>query len=85
MDKQQDEIYCPECGKAIKKDFNICPYCKKEVAFNKPVSEEEKKLDYIRKRNGAILVTIGIVIIVVFVFIYLNSCNNLAEDFINSI
>ena len=27
-EKKEDEIYCPECGKTIKKDFALCPYCK---------------------------------------------------------
>ena len=31
MDKQEDEIFCPECAKAIKKDFTICPYCRTEI------------------------------------------------------
>lgn len=26
-DKKEDEIYCPECGKAIKKKAIICPFC----------------------------------------------------------
>lgn len=30
--KQQDEIYYPECGKPIKKDFTTCPYCKKDLS-----------------------------------------------------
>jgi len=29
--KKEDEIYCPECGKTIKKDFALCPYCKKDL------------------------------------------------------
>jgi len=35
-EKQQDEIYCPECGKPIKKDFSICPYCKIDLSTKKP-------------------------------------------------
>jgi hypothetical protein len=31
MEKQDDEIYCPECEKIIKKDFTICPYCRTEI------------------------------------------------------
>ena len=25
--KKQDEIYCPECGKAIKRNAVICVHC----------------------------------------------------------
>ena len=25
--KQQDEIYCPECGKPVKKNAVVCPHC----------------------------------------------------------
>ena len=34
--KQSDEVYCPECGKLIKKDFAICPYCKKDLSNKEP-------------------------------------------------
>jgi DNA-directed RNA polymerase subunit RPC12/RpoP len=27
MEKQTDEVFCPECGKPIKKKAVICPYC----------------------------------------------------------
>lgn len=27
MQKKEDEIYCPECGKAIKRKAIICTYC----------------------------------------------------------
>lgn len=27
-DKREDEVYCPSCGKAIKKESVICPHCK---------------------------------------------------------
>jgi len=31
MEKQNDEIYCPECGKLIKRNFSFCPYCRAEI------------------------------------------------------
>lgn len=47
MDKQQDEMYCPECGKIIKKDFTICPYCRIEIrkpeAINSPEVQKPVK------------------------------------------
>ena len=27
MEKQPDEIFCPECGKPIKRNVVVCPYC----------------------------------------------------------
>ena len=27
MEKKEDEFYCPECGKPIKRKAIICPYC----------------------------------------------------------
>lgn len=29
--KKEDEIYCPNCAKLIKKDFTLCPYCRTEI------------------------------------------------------
>jgi hypothetical protein len=26
-DKKEDEIYCPECGKPVKKNAVVCPHC----------------------------------------------------------
>ena len=31
MDKNPDEIYCPECGKPMKKEAVICPNCGVQV------------------------------------------------------
>jgi len=30
-DKKEDEIYCPECGKPIKRKATICPFCGVQV------------------------------------------------------
>ena len=30
-DKKEDEIYCPECGKIIKKNVVVCPFCGVQV------------------------------------------------------
>lgn len=27
MEKQQDEIFCPECSKPVKKNAVVCPHC----------------------------------------------------------
>jgi len=35
--KQEDEIFCPECGKAIKRNAVICVNCGIQV---KPLSEK---------------------------------------------
>lgn len=45
MDKLQNEMYCPECGKIIKKDFSICPYCRNEI--KKPEIKEAAKVEKI--------------------------------------
>lgn len=45
--KQEDEIYCPNCAKPIKKDFAICPYCRIEINKNndvKSINENDKKI-----------------------------------------
>lgn len=40
--------YCSECGKELKKDFKVCPYCgnngeeKKEIEKNKPVPKKNR-------------------------------------------
>ena len=37
MEKQQDEIYCPECGKPVKNNAVVCPHCGiqiKELTFS---------------------------------------------------
>lgn len=46
--KQEDEIYCPECGKVIKKDFAICPYCRTELKKenNIKIESSEPEEDY---------------------------------------
>ena len=44
-DKKPDEIYCPECGKIIKKNTVICPYCKAQV---KELTIEKDKDDRLR-------------------------------------
>ena len=83
-DIKSNELYCPKCGKLIKSDFEVCPYCKSD--FKKVVpTEEDKKLEYSRTRNVAIITAIAIIIVVVVVFVYLNSCNNLVDDFVRSI
>ena len=37
-DKKPDEIYCPECGKIIKKNTIICPHCGIQVKELKTTS-----------------------------------------------
>jgi hypothetical protein len=41
VDKKPDEIYCPSCGKPIKKDAVVCPNCGVQVGELKaPVDNE---------------------------------------------
>lgn len=34
--KREDDTYCPNCAKPIKKDFVICPYCQIKLEEQKP-------------------------------------------------
>jgi len=48
-DKKEDEVYCPSCGKAIKKVAVICPYCKTQVnEFEIAIPEVKDKDERIR-------------------------------------
>jgi len=53
---------------------------KKKKEF-KDLTEKEK--DYIRKRNIAIITTIGIISMVILIGIFLNSCENLIRGFLD--
>jgi len=54
--KKEDEIYCPDCGKTIKKDFDICPYCRKEI--KQKDEDKEVKKDKVEE-VGKALVSVG--------------------------
>ena len=64
--KQEDEIFCPECGKPIKKNAVICPYCGiqvkelKTTTFNTPV------------KSKAVAVVLAIFFIILMVEMRLN-------------
>lgn len=38
-EKKEDEFYCPECGKAIKRRAIICPYCGVQIKELKTSSQ----------------------------------------------
>lgn len=40
-EKKEDEIYCPECSKLIKKEAVFCPYC--GVKINELAIEKDKE------------------------------------------
>ncbi len=31
----QDKLYCKKCGKEVKQDFNLCPYCGEKLVIEK--------------------------------------------------
>ena len=74
-----DEIYCPECGKVIKRQAVICPFCKvqlKELKVSvetlsfktKPFDPEEALLlEEGRRQLGGIKLFYGFTIMVIFI------------------
>jgi len=56
--KKPDEIYCPGCGKPIKKDAVVCPHCGvqvKELKVSTAMSPEEELAEG-RKQLGGVRV-----------------------------
>lgn len=83
MEKQEDEIFCPECGKPIKKDFTICPYCRNEIKkekkeFYNPITATEiQKPKVVNNNNkGKSIAAIITVLLVVGIIIGFVSCCN---------
>ena len=58
MEKQEDEICCTECGKLIKKDFTICPYCRSEIKNIEVESKKEPIVVHAKTKMSAILLVI---------------------------
>lgn len=63
-DKKPDELYCPECGKIIKKNAVICPYCGIQV-------KELKTTFATPVKSKAVAVVLAIFFFSFFFFIYL--------------
>ena len=82
MEKQDGEICCPECGKLIKKDFTICPYCRNEIKkekeeFYNPITTTEPQKPKVDNSNkGKNIVVIITAILIVGVIIGFVSCCN---------
>jgi len=62
-DKKEDEIYCPECGKPIKRKAVICPYCgvqvRQLVAENKPtVTKASPKSTSTKTKTSAVVLAV---------------------------
>lgn len=54
--EKKDEIpsrlsdrYCPGCGRAIRFDVRICPYCGKKFDDNFPIDENEKTKKFVEE------------------------------------
>lgn len=55
--KKEDEIYCPECGKAIKRRAIICPYCGVQVKELKTsIKKEDQKLKFPAKNKSIAII-----------------------------
>lgn len=81
--KQEDEIFCPNCAKPIKIDFSICPYCRKEIKkekeefYNPVTATEAKEVQKPKTDNkGKSIVAIVTVLLVVGIIIGFVSCCN---------
>ena len=69
--KKPDEIYCPGCGKPIKKDAVVCPHCGvqvKELKVSTAMSPEEELVEG-RKQLGGVKVLYWFVIVVLALYL----------------
>lgn len=77
MEKQPDEIYCPQCGKPIKKETVICPNCGvqvkelKVVATQPPANQIQNIQTVIHKRPLSIvlIVLLGIAFLIALIIL----------------
>jgi uncharacterized membrane protein YvbJ len=52
MEKQPDEIYCPECGDPVKRKAKFCPNCGAQLKDTKPQNSPiaiDRRKDQIKK------------------------------------
>lgn len=40
---KNDEMYCPECGGAIKKGFMTCSNCKLKIRLTEEINKEQEE------------------------------------------
>ena len=69
--KKPDEIYCPGCGKPIKKDAVVCPHCGiqiKELKVSTVMSPEEELAEG-RKQLGGVKVLYWFAIVVLALYL----------------
>ena len=74
--KKEDEIYCPECGKPIKKNFNVCPYCGNTIKNHEVPDQTINKAEEVSKALSGIgcslmkiiisLIAIGFIIFIIY-------------------
>jgi uncharacterized OB-fold protein len=82
MEKQEGEIYCSNCGKPIKKDFSICPYCRSEIKkekeefYNPETATEVQKPKVDNSNKGKSIAVVITVLLVVGIIIGFVSCCN---------
>ena len=76
-EKKPDEIYCPGCGKPIKKDAVVCPHCGvqvKELKVSTAMSPEEELAEGRKQLGGARVFywfAIGVLVLYLIIFISL--------------
>lgn len=76
MDKRDDEIFCLQCAKPIKKDFTICPYCRVEIKINEIKEPQTTKTVGLKpKKKTNIGAIVGIIFSIVIVITFLVLCN----------
>ena len=93
MEKQPDEIFCPECGKINKKDACFCRNCSNPLKTKTDLFEEVKELkDIVKKESdkkeedekfknkvNVWVVLIGIILFIIFVIWAFNHLGGLVE------
>ena len=74
------EIRCRECGKEIKEDFRVCPYCGKEVSIQSDKTVYPKLKEKMRPIYGVITFIISCIIFIILAS-ELKYANNATRSF----
>ena len=81
-EKKEDEIFCPECGKVVKRNAIICPFCRVQIKQKENIEKEKKHwisnacwavgglaviaLAYISLGNPLITLATGIALVILY-------------------
>ncbi|GAH35439.1 unnamed protein product [marine sediment metagenome] len=66
--KKEDEIFCKECGKPIKRNTVICPFCGVQVKELKTSIKNE------RQRMSKKLIVLIVILVVLFIGAVIGFC-----------